>query len=104
MVAVNREGSSCGLHLVISCDVVLDKKRDAMERTTNLSSAAFVIEPCGDRDRIRIQLNHRVQQRIERLDASDVILRQFPARQLAGRHGTLKLGNTLFNKVKTARC
>src|SRR5439155_18825835 len=40
MVAVNREGSSCGLHLVISCDVVLDEKWNSMERATNMSSSS----------------------------------------------------------------
>src|SRR5436305_952316 len=49
-----RHRSSRGLHLVISCDVVLDEKRNAMERTTNLSLAAFVIETGGDRNGIWI--------------------------------------------------
>jgi len=50
VVAVNRERSCRRLHLVISCDVVLDEKRDAMEWTTNLSAAPFVIELRGDRN------------------------------------------------------
>src|SRR5437762_13898986 len=102
MVAVDREGSSCGLHLVISCDVVLDEKRNAMARTTNLSSAAFVIELTSDSNCIGIYLDDGVQQRLKRLHASDVTLRQLPACQLGGSHQGLKLRNRGFNKLFVA--
>ena len=45
-----------------------------------------------------------MQQRIERLDATNVTMGQLPTVQLTGGHGSLKFGNTLFNEIKTAGC
>src|SRR6266481_10199376 len=73
-----------------------------MERTADMSRPAFVIELGGDRNRIRICFDNRMQQRIERLDATNVPLRQVPARELAGRHRILKFEDTFLDEIKTA--
>src|SRR5260370_25762345 len=90
------------MHLVISRDVIFNEEWDSMERSTNVSVAAFSIELSGDRYRIRIYFDNRMQRRIQRLDALNVTVRQFLAGQLTGGHGSLKFEDTLFNEIKTA--
>src|SRR6266568_2892792 len=48
MVAVDRQRSRRGLHVVVSRDVVLDQNGNPMERTTHLSLAALVVQMLRD--------------------------------------------------------
>ena len=62
-----------------------------MQRAARRAGASFVVQPGRDRDGVRIGLNHRMEQRIERGDSPQVRQGQLPAGQLARGHQRLEL-------------
>jgi hypothetical protein len=73
------EGERAGrrAHLVGRVDVVLDENGDSVQRPADASGLSFIVELRRDRERIRIQLDDRVDCRpalIERVDAREVLL------------------------------
>ncbi len=73
-----------------------------MERPADMTGSALIVETSRDRNRVRIGFNHRVQCRIERLNAIQIAKHEIPARELAVCHGRLQLRNRRFYKWKTA--
>src|SRR5262245_18181800 len=90
------------LHVVVCRDVVLDQNRNPMQRTADMSPAALVVEVLRDGYGIWICLDYRVKQRVQGRNAPEITFYQILAAYLTRSHCGLKLGNALFNKVKTA--
>ena len=74
-----------------------------MERTTNMSVTPLFIELLGDAYGDWICLDYRMQQRVERLDAIQVVPHQVCAGQLTRSHCGLKLGDCRLNKLEIPR-
>src|SRR5262249_51693594 len=70
-------------------DVVLQQHRDAVQRAARPLRAPLVVERGRDRDRVRVDLDHRAQLRpaaVDRLDAQQVVLRDLAPARAAGGH------------------
>src|SRR2546423_13392801 len=52
------ERAGGGHHSVSSVDVVLDKYRNAVQRAAHALLTTFFVERVGDRERIRVDLDH----------------------------------------------
>src|SRR5437016_11377691 len=73
-----------------------------MKRSADVTGFTFIVEAIGDRNRVWIGLNHRVQCRIELLNTIQITSHQIVRRELAVRHRGLQLRNCRFDKRETA--
>ena len=78
-------------------DVVLQRDRDAVQRTANLSLRALAIALVGDLERLRVDRDRRVQRVLVQRDAHQILLDDLPRRDAAGLHRGLHLGNRRFD-------
>ena len=73
--ALERQRSRRGGHAVVGIEIVLERDRDAVERSAESASAALRVEFIGDFERVRVDLDHRAQfgaLPVHRFDALDV--------------------------------
>ena len=73
-----------------------------MKRSADVTGFTFIVEAIGNRNRISVGLNHRMQCRIELLNPIQITSHQIVRRELAVRHRRLQLRNRRFNKLETA--
>lgn len=67
-----------------------------MERAAQLALLSFQIELRRNAQRVGIGLDHRVEERVDPRDPSEVFRGQLPARQRAGGHQRLELWDGRF--------
>jgi hypothetical protein len=79
-----------GLHRVAGVDVVLQQDWNAVQRAAHLAGSAFGIERFGDRQRIGVEFDHRIDARPGTVDALDA--RQIGAHQILRTHAAGSLG------------
>src|SRR5207248_6602064 len=102
LAAVERERSGGRLHVVLRRDVVFDQKRNAVEGTADTPGLALVVQTGGNRDRVRICFDDRVQRRIELPDAIEIALDQIVCGELPRSHCGLQLRNRFLEELETA--
>jgi len=86
--------------------VVLDQHRDAMQGAAQLAGLALGVERVGIRQRLRIELDHRIERwpgLVEFRDAVEVGLGQLMRGQLAGGHFRRGVGGGKFGHLKRGR-
>ena len=83
VAAVKRQRARRGLHVVVRRDVVFDQQRNSMQRSADVTGFALVIETGCNRDRIGVRFDHRVQRRIQLLDAIQITSGPDPLRSVA---------------------
>jgi hypothetical protein len=49
------------VHLVARIDVILEQHRNPVERAARASRGALVVQRPGDKERVRVELQNRVQ-------------------------------------------
>ena len=76
MRSFQRQRSGRGLHAIVRVDVILDQKRDAVQRPARLARPAFLVARCGDGQRVGVEFDHGV-------DRWPVLVDLFDALQIA---------------------
>ena len=87
--AHQRERPRGGLHGVVRGDVVLEQHRNAVQRPAHAATAPFRVTLAGDRDGVRVRLDHRAQHGIQFGDPVQVELRDLRRAHARARHGLL---------------
>ena len=94
--AGQRQRSRSCRHPVGGVDVVLDHHRHAVQRPARATCGPLRVESVGDRERLRVGLEHRVEHRsraVDLLDALQIHLGEGTSRELSGLHALLQLAD-----------
>ena len=94
--AGQRERARGRLHPVGGPDVVLDQDRDAVQRAAHPSVLALGVQSLGDRERVRVQLDHRAQLLVHLGDARAIGLHHGARRHHSAAHRLLQLRDRLL--------
>ena len=101
--AEKRERTSRRHHAIRRADVVLDQHRNTMHRPPRPLCFALRIHRIRNCQRIRIQLDHRIQRRpplINRLDSLEIFLHNRPRRKFPRLHPILQFSHGYFVQLK----
>jgi hypothetical protein len=96
---LERERSGGRLHPIASVDVVLDHNRDPVQPTADAPRFALSVALVGDRQRIRVDLDHAVDfgaRPVDAFDATQVELDEGAPRKFTIGQFLLKLENRGF--------
>ena len=98
------ERAGGGLHAIAGIDVALEQHRNAVQRPEHPAPAAQLIRTTRHRERVGIQLHHRVHARpvlVEGEDARDVFARERFGSQTSRGHRGLQLRDGGFLEAKS---
>ena len=98
-----RQRAGRRLHAVARRDVVFDEHWDAVERPARPLGLALLVQFVGDRKRVGIHFEHRIDAGpalVNLVDAREVFLGEGARREFAGLHSVLQRGEGDFIELE----